>query len=1106
MTLISNLKHLSVLAGANYNNQPVTVAKNGFTAVTYGAPIAASSLTSSLRTLADYTARPDSLAQTITIPSLDVTHRNQYTLPLRPTHGGLFRQTVSTAGTAIEPMVDDSRDTYQPTSLTIGEDDLDLIGEIPLISTGTIVTKLVANSEISTTVGITDSAISSLADSVHTGGGLPFAAASADQICYAASGVAAAASPSDGLFAPMARVIVTIAAGMNYGKLVIRRGGKLPSDDLCIDENGTSVKFSEVDGLVDALGNLLHDYLLDDTKLTFVQDFVSPSLAIPAGSVVPEGLVISLQYFKRTYDGDSGVLTYNDNYDVVDTSVASGRYRLVYPFGAAPTFSLTLPKGSKIESPVELTEGSSLVGGFVFPELTSFSTVDFLDHVVTLEKVIAEPGFQIPSDATLTEVIGSSQECNLPSGVKSTVLTTLPVGTHSSGPLNFSTGVIFGLNSQAPVKMTLHDSVPVEADIVLEEGSKIAVGSTLPKGSQSLEGAVIKEALSFNNSSMTTSDYDVNAPFTIEANSTLKSGMQLRNAVLPIGTVLTANNILPAHLKVLVSMGYSMTAGTEIPVGSVFGSGFQLSGDTGFEPKSVIPAQSSITGTFTLPSKTVLKAGFVLAQQDLPVPVGTQFKIGTVLTKGMSFDYGSQLPVDFNVDTQVPEADLTATLNAALALIDDSTGNTGKKYLRVADHSPLLEGFLLKKGSMFSRKIAGNTLSHSDAIDTGAAGAAAATHDAATHVALHLDPAEYSLSSAGSPAADPIDIYSGVPLSYDIYLLSDISSDREFLQVYEGESSYLAHVRLSQRLTLAYDMTVSSAPYKVTSSSTVFWPKGHGLPQDFVLSASVALGSAGVQTFLNKEIQFNVDSNEEFVHGIIGSTSVLKMPAQQYTSQHKYEVSAGGVAVSATGPYASRAPIDLPVGTKLSGNVKLVQPMSFEGAFTLGADIDTHPRFVSQGGIRLFAGQNFPGNIIIQPGQPLPRGLSLPIDVTLAADYVIHRGQNLSGHVTYTIGPIDDVESGRVVPTLAAGSEIEEDSVFVDGLEIQVPVTFEQLKSLRTVSQFSVYQEQVLSSSISYPHFYGDNGPKFNSNMSLVQIKELMDQLASLEAQLQAHA
>jgi hypothetical protein len=1063
--------HTQIGAADFHDNTNVVEAPNGFTANVMILPDDAHSTVADLYQVGTFTAPYNSKSQVVTLPDVDVPEGSQpVKLSIRPVASYLMRSegngTTDSNGVAdnltrVDDTIDTDRDRIVLSNMTVGDKDLELIGTLVLGKSGAKVV----------TYSGTGNAPSGTFDIPTLGTNSTVSALNLDNI----------------ISYPVATVKTTIQAGVPFTKFIIKKGYPLPSDTSAVDSTGSLIEFSKMQGLVDGSGNLLDEYEVDGSVVNFVAPFQSAGIVFPAHTQVPEGTLVELVI---TTNGVPGY-TAGGN---ASTSGTNGKKLILYPYGGMPQFTIDLSSGTKVDALVPLYDGSSVPPGYRFKAGTSFSDANSagVNYQVHFRNVVGAAGFQLAPTTTLQYVVPTASPAKIRSGMTTSSAISLPAGSSTTEPLDVENGLSFPSGVSLVSVLTIKEQLDIDSSVVAAKDSVLGVGTKIASGSASLEGSIITTPITLDSNSTVSDEYDVTSPFTVTANATLNVGAEIRDATLPSGTEITPNNILPALLKITTSMGVSLLAAAELIVGTVMGSGYQLKGNLGFSPKGVIPAFSSITGIFDLPARTHLKAGALFTTTDVPVPDGTTLRKDSVMPKGFIFGEGSHLP-EFDLSTQLPAiADATAASNP-LVLDSNDTGANGDDFIRLGAGIVLVSGFLLQKGSVFSAKTAGGTTGYTQAIKTNGDG----YDSTSSHAALTLNAAEYSLDAGLSAAAEDLTLYSGDVVPMDIYLTTDVHTDRELFLKYDGSSNALKKVQLTSNFSLANDL-VLDADYKVSGSNTTFWPRNHPLPFDFTLTASAVFGASGVATMLNRDIQLNVPTTQDYVYGILPSASILKFPAQAYTLTSNIKLASdigSTVGTTATsGYYASKAPIDLPKGAKLatSAAVKLITPMQFNGTFAIATDITTHPKFVANGGIKLLGGHVFPGSVTIPAGSPLPKNITLSTDVTLAAAYV----------VTLTSFTLSSGSSLGAESVLAAGSS------FPTGLDIYAKVQLAPIVSLDSANIFGLFDDETINADIKFPQIWNSTAnavavPNFNASGLIKRILDLVNQVASLEQQIQ---
>ena len=1039
MSLLEKINASFGQASYTTNSSQAESAPRGFTAATMTFPDDGEVIETPLELTNGFTPVPNNKTQLLTLSSLSVDPNSAKpaVLAIRPTNSYVYRVDASSSG-VLEASLNDliTSDQITFTDTKLGDDDLLLGGSITAIVNGGGYLADGSSSHDYTGEGLTDtvSGVTKTAMTTQSAGSWP--------------------------------VQVTIPACLTqYETFVLRSGTTAPDDETFMDPvTERLIKLSEIPNLI-VSGSLVQDLVVDPSKYSIVKSITSTSVLFKAGSNLPDNLGLAVgTYVAGTFDAS-----------------ATGN-ALLYSYDKTPRYTISLPPGTVMGIPITVDEGFYLPSGHMIPSGSSTSDVaDSITDALVLSKVRGGAKFLLQPETILTYVIDNGDRVRIPAGLSSSSYQMVPAGLRTDGDLNL-TGALFPAGSMLESKMTIGEDVDVTDDFVLNKGTKLKSGSVLAKGSTSLAGAqVLGEVLiSAGTSSTVSADFEVTNSYSI-ASSTDNGGVHLAAGATirgpftfpPNTTYLTSGNVLPALLKLIQSMGVTLSAGMELEADTHFGSAAYFYGNTGFDPHGSIPAQSYLHGSFTLPSGTELDAQSNFGFQ-IPIPAGTHFPAGALIPSGATFKDGAKLP-RFDPSTQAVAAYVSGTAVGSLASYNDGSDS----WLIIKGGSTLVSGFVIPEGSILSKIATAGTTK-----GTGT-GSGYASYSSGTASNMSLDQGEYSDDRfSNSPAAVDKTITAGTATTSLIKLLTSVVLTSDLLiKLEDFDPASIAYLRMGESFTLANDLILDT-PYDIEGVNTSLWAPNRPIPSKFTLTVPYSFTTAGCT--LNKPIKFNVRTVLEFIDGIVATDAAnyVKFPAGHTLTSRLRLALAQDVAMTGTNPM--KTAIDLPAGTKLktAAAIKLITPMTVAGDFVIGADITTYGAFKAQGGMKLLRGQAVPGDVHIRAGQPLPKAITLSSEVTLGADHVISES-------TYTLK-----ENSK----MTSGTELARGTVFTSGMQFDCPVTLAPILSLGSANVFALLENSSLSTDLKFPYFLDSSTgkvslPSVDARALIIKIAQLAQEL-----------
>lgn len=1040
---------------------PKSVASSGFTARTMTSSGEGMITTAPMELLDGFTPADNSSTQKLTFPSLEISEDSAdgVKMSVHPSVAGsassLYRKRVSGSGTTLESMNYDTtagtgfdRTTYTFSQTKVGDKYLRLGGSISAykddsyyVSGGTGG----APTAYGLTTGIT--------------GGTPTAVAGDSSKDYGSWPV----------------TVVIQALLTSYDKFTLKAGSSVLGDDVLQDMNDKPIKFSEMDGIADTDDNFINDFVVDPTKYQIVKQFTTEDVCFAAGSMIPEGTTVQV-----------GAYVAGDDYDLS----ASNRF-MQYEYATYPTYDFKLPIGSKVDVAFTLMDGYEVPSGMV---VGAGATTDAVDGTIITSKLVftevrADPGFQVPGDptdadkqTTLTGVISDGKRAKYPKGMSSARYQPALVGLSTKEPLELE-GIQYPSDASLESDMTIVDSFELSADIATHRGTKLSKGSYITKGSKTLGGALIEGEIIIDAGSVVTKEFDVSSPFIIDASSSgsnsLAPGAIIKGPFeFPVATYITSGNILPAALKIIMSMAVTLQTGMELIVGTIFGSSACLYGDVGFDPSGVIPALSTLYGTFTLPLGTKLEKDFNI-NVALPIPDRTKFHTGDKLPVGTVFRDGGSLP---------PIADITEQAGTAYPGSGPAVGpltkftESGETYLVIKSNTAFLPGFIIPSGSYLSTQS-----------DGGKTGSLTDVTSGSYSTDFSLQAGSFSRdNSVRGPSESDFTFTPGTATSSMVVLLTDVVFPTDLVvPVSEIDPESGKMLSLNEPFTLVRDLIIP-IDFTVHGPNTALWPANYPIPTDFTFTSSYTFTASGSGSSISKKIQFNVHTTAEFVTGIMSSSAHIKLPAAGYKLETPIKLGADQ-PVANVGTYAMKSTVELPAGTKLktAAAVKLIIPMKSLGDFTVEAEMTDFPRIFAPSGLKLLAGQTTPGDIHVTNGSPLPKNITLNQGVTLAADHIIAEDD-------YTL---------KQYTVLAPGSILERLTTFPSGLKVSSKVTLGPILSLKSKDIFLFNEDSTFNTTLYYPLLFDSSsgtvkGLEVDTRDALVQLIQLRQQLELVEMQI----
>lgn len=1037
-----------------------TKASRGFTARRLQFPEEGLSTTNKMELITGFTPKHNANTQSVTLPSVSVSDNtpSPFVMSIRPvqtTSPNLYRvkDDDSTSLQSMNYDFDNStevdRTSYLFSQTKLGSSvDLHVTGKVPLAQYGFKYTT--GGSGTPTTYGSTNGM-----------SGSPTPTLTSPNNSSVDADVAAGCTTYG--YWPVKTTIQ--AVGTLYDSFILKAGSPVLGDDVLQDLSGHAVKFSDMNDISDGSGNFLADFLVTPSKYQIVKAFTTNNVTFKANSSIPEGTLVFIG-------------------DFVSTSSTPAYTSVQYAYGVYPSYLMKFYEGTVIDVPVTLYDGFSVPAGFIAEAGTTTNDVDstIITSTCSLSNVRAEPGFLLPADVNLTRVVLNGSKSSIKKGTSSAQMQPIPLGA-SCDSVQTLNGVQLLTNASLPSELEFTSRYETPNDISTHRGTLLTKGSILPKGAKTLEGAQIVGELIISSGSTVTDDFDIDTPFVITDSNTsqqqLSVGAKLKAPfVFPPGTQITNGNILPAAFKILMSMGVSLAAGMELVVGTIFGAGAMLYGNLGFKPNGCIPARSTLYGTVTIPTGSKLEKDTTL-NVSLPVPNGVKFHTNDTLHAGTTIREGTPLPPMQDLSAQAVPA--TGSVVGPLSTFTDS----GIQYLVVKAKTAFMAGFVLPVGSILSKT---NTAGTTYRLGIGSG---ATNYTSGTGSSYTLQSGEFSFDTRDrSPAASDFTFTVGVPTDTLIVLLTDVVFDTDivlplaYLDVEAG--SLLA---MNEPFTLASDLVLSN-DYTVHGNNTVMWPANNPIPSDFVFGSPYTFTAPSGGTQLDKKLQFNFRTTNDYIYDILTSSSYVKLPPSGYKLESAIKL-AVDQPVAGSGIHALKTTVELAKGSKLNttgGRVTLQHPMPVEDDFTVGAAITSFPRIFLQNGLSLLAGHTTPGDIHVTSGTGLPKNVNLPQSVTLSTDHTVAEDD-------YTIPQYSVIESG---------SKLSRRTSFPSGFSTTDTVKLYPFLSLTSENLFIVNEENEFSSDIQYPYLVNESSNqmdfmKLDNRGSLQEIKTLRALIEALQ-------
>lgn len=1071
---VNNL--LTSTYGGNVTTDRLTLADRGFTARTMVAAEEGTSTTSVSTLLTGFTPQANASTQVITFANLNVDENSgtKFRLAIRPNTAdgtqSLYRKRISSAA-GLESLdyneinsTGIDRSSYLFSGTKLGVDGLCLGGTVEAAQAGAYYAS-----------GGTGGAPTTYNSTSGITGGSP-------TLSSALTG-----SENYGSWPVMVDIQALLTT---YEKFTLCAGSPVLADDVLQKLNGEFVKFSEMPTIGDTDGNFIADFLVTPTLYQIVKNFSTTKVKFAAGSYIPEGTVVRI----GDYDADGAVAD------------LSGANRFMeYNYAAYPIYTFDLSQGSSVEIAVDIAEGFVVPGGQVIPLGSNFTDVDgsVITDSLTLPDIKAQAGFQLHSGVELTGVILMDSYSKIVKGMTSSLYQPVVAGMHTECPLSMQ-GIQFVAGSALEANLTVDDAFDVEEAITITKGSLLKAGTRIPKGSQTLEGALIDSTITIAKGAVVTDRVEIRTPFVVEASTGSGDNPIMPGAILngpftfPVGTQITSGNILPSALKILMTMGNTLAAGMKLAAGSVFGSTAMLHGDVGFSPNGSIPTLSTLYGSFTLPMGTKLSAGFT-SNFNTPVPHGTVFLIGTIIHALTTFKEGAILPEGMNLFDNAGPAYVSGPTSAGplTKFTDPSEGS----YYVIKAFTTLKPGFSISVGSIMS---AVATAGHTGALGTGPIGASTTTSPYTTD--YELAPGSYSLDEGSfvggvyvppAPAQDTFTFVPGVPTNTLVTMLTDTTLPTDLVIPCADADPNMSNYLSFNEMFVTNSDFVLTQPYVVHGSNNVTWPANIPIPSEFALSSAFTFTTPGSGSQISKAIHFNVPTTNEFINGVMTSSSSIKLPPAGFTLDAPIKL-AVNQPVANTGSNAFKATVTLAIGTKLvlSGTqyVQLVIPMNVLTNFTVNAQLNVFPQFRLDNGIVLLPGQTTPGPIVVGINTPLPKNLTLDQEITLSADLE-------TKEASYTL---------EEFAYLAPGTVLARGTVFPEGANFVSKTTMAPILSLSIANIFFFFEDNPITATIKVPYLYDSASGtvltlRYDARGLIQRIADLENELSATNALLVNH-
>ena len=1095
----TNVQILYAAFGANITPPVTTVANRGFTAGSMTCPNEGFSTNKSIELINGLMPASNSSTQTLTVPniSVDELSSDPVVISIRPntipnnantTNNSMYRVKTSSS-TALESMdynsvstLDVDMSSYLFSGVTLGS-------KFPLWLTGNVTVAQPAS------YGLVQSA----SGTAITGPPITYSTTTTALTGAATNPVLL--TDTTGSVYGYWPVVTTIQSMMgDYESFILKAGSPVLGDDVLQTLDGKAVKFSLMDSISSG-GTFLNDFLVSSTTYQIVKMFLTTNIWFAPSSKIPEGTTVGFGAFVP--GSNTGV---SQGVNQLPVELISGSYStgyttkvvyFQYAYGAYPQYQIPLYEGSKIDTSVTIRDGYSLPAGFVADVGSYVNDKDGANIAsnLLLTDVRGPEGTLLPPLVVLHDLVLTGDRARIPAGETSSQMQNLLIGskTYNSQTLD---GIIFPVGGSLPSDLEFLSDFELDLPINATQNTKVSAGSILPKDSISLEGATIKDGFVIAQGSPVTDQFDVTTSFVVTASNIggappnpLGAGATLRAPfVFPIGTQIPNDNTLPATFKILMSMGLTLNATMEIEEGSVFGPSANLYGNIGFSPTGLIPALSTLHGNFNIPIGSKIEKDSIM---NVPIPLPPcRLHINDTLYAGTSIREGTPLPPVLNLIEQAGAAFVYGGQPVGpLTMFTDAT--SGITYLVVKGGTTFMSGFYFPVGCVLSKQATPGTTGLLGDVNGGAK-----DHNGGAPV-YTLDAGEGSGDTRErAPMAQDFTFTPGTSTSSLVVALTDITFASDMLLQYDMlDADVVSYLALQEGFSLKNDLVLTS-DYVVTGNKSVMWPANHPIPFDFVFTSSFNFTTpTATGTPLNKNIQFNTRTTEEYFYGVVSdSSSYIKLPFKGYKLLTAIKL-AVNQAVASSGSTSFKSTVELAKGTKLlttPAYITIQQPMQVDTDFIIGATMTTFPRILLPHGISLLSGQTTPGEIPIGAGQGLPKNIRLSSSVTLAADHIV-------SELTYTFPQYT---------LFAAGSTLARRTTFPTGLSVDGKVKLSPFLSLGTNNIFMINEDNTFTSDITYPYLTSSgNMPvvRTDSRSLLADFAKLQGVVDALQAQLDHH-
>jgi len=818
----------------------------------------------------------------------------------------------------------------------------------------------------------------------------------------------------------------------NFEAFTLMAGSLAPDDEpLQLVSDSSYFDFSD---LVDIDGKFKFDFHVD-SRFSIVKSITSSDICFHKGSNIPTNVMIFIgPYTEGTFD------------------MTDSQYNLFYEYGHVPKYEIHFAPGSIIMNVVPVNQGFCLPPGFLVPEGSSVEALygTVVDNLL-LTDLIADSGFVINGGMILYNPVSQGTRKNTPAGLTISEYQKAKVGMKTSENLSLP-NVIFGEDSKLPSDLMVNSEVYVTDDFTTGRGTVFMGGSTIKAGSLSLEGATMADEFKIAAGSIVNDDYVIPGPFDVMSNvdnggTAISAGTTVGAPFLlgALETELTSGNTLPATLKVSSNMNVEFLPGSEFPVDTHCSTGAHLYGNVGFRNDGEIPAQSFLSGNFTVPAKSLVEKGTTLPN-PIPIPDGTVLVMDSSLCKGVIFA-GTNLPnLDLSQHSGSVYSGTGPVTTSPISMFVDVDGIA--RYV-IKGGTTYRAGFKFPIDSIMSKNVEHGV---TNSIGTDEFGAA---YSSGLAVSKTLDEGDYSSTGLGEYSSDEVVIVPGVPTEKNIYLLTNMTSDYDFvIKVSDFDPKNVEFLVPNDDFVLLENIVLSE-DYTVSGVSSVQFPAGKSTPKDFVLTVPHNFTTTGFT--LNKAIKFDVTTSDDYITGIVGegNTNYIRLPSN-YTFTHSIRL-ALTQSISTSGTNSLKSTIDLPIGTKLnvSDPVKLIVNMAVTQDWVVLEDLVTYSAFTAETGMKFIEGGSVPGDIIVKSGQPLAKDIVLTEDITLLNDHVVREKLYL----------------------VKAGTRCTSGCTFVRGTEFYEPTSFDDvvfapILSLGSNNLFDIPEGTLLDTDVGVPYLY----------------------------------